>query len=108
MWYRDAGDHPVSFGFEYVCLQKLKGRLIQKFSYQGLLGRFLLGIFFALSFCPFSAVLFFGMLMSLALSSQNPIGVPLAFGFATSLPVILFSMLLVTGVKRCSYFLGRV
>jgi cytochrome c-type biogenesis protein len=99
---------PFSFGFEHVGLQDLKERMGQKFSDQGLLGSFLLGILFALSFCPFSAVLFFGMLVPLALSTQDPIGVPLAFGFATSLPVILFSVLLVTGVKRCSNFLGRV
>lgn len=99
---------PLSFGFEHAGLQELKERMSQKLSDQGLLGSFLLGILFALSFCPFSAVLFFGMLVPLALSTQDPIGVPLAFGFATGLPVILFSVLLVTGVKRCSNFLGKV
>jgi len=99
---------PLSFGFEHAGLQDLKERMSQKLSNQGLLGSFLLGILFALSFCPFSAVLFFGMLVPLALSTQDPIGVPLAFGLATGLPVILFSVLLVTGVKRCSNFLGKV
>ncbi len=99
---------PLSFGFEHAGLLDLKERMSQKLSDQGLLGSFLLGILFALSFCPFSAVLFFGMLVPLALSTQDPIGVPLAFGLATGLPVILFSVLLVTGVKRCSNFLGKV
>lgn len=99
---------PLSFGFESAGLQERKERLSQKLSDQGLLGSFFLGILFALSFCPFSAVLFFGMLVPLALSSQDPIGVPLSFGLATGLPVILFSVLLVTGVKRCSSFLGKV
>lgn len=99
---------PFSFGFEHGGLQKLKEQMSQKFSDQGLLGSFLLGILFALSFCPFSAVLYFGMLVPLALATQDPIGVPLAFGFATGLPVILFSALLFTGVKRCSNFLGKV
>ncbi|MFH0967047.1 MAG: aromatic aminobenezylarsenical efflux permease ArsG family transporter [Methanobacteriota archaeon] len=99
---------PLSFGFEHAGLHELKERISQKLSDQGLLGSFFLGILFALSFCPFSAVLFFGMLVPLALSIQDPIGVPLAFGFATGLPVILFSVLLVTGVKRCSNFLGKV
>jgi cytochrome c-type biogenesis protein len=99
---------PLSFGFEHAGLQKFNERLSQKLSDQGLLGSFFLGILFALSFCPFSAVLFFGMLVPLALSTQDPIGVPLAFGFATGLPVILFSVLLVIGVKRCSNFLGKV
>jgi len=99
---------PLSFGFEHAGLQDLKERMSQKLLDQGLLGCFFLGILFALSFCPFSAVLFFGMLVPLALSTKDPIGVPLAFGFATGLPVILFSVLLVTGVKRCSNFLGKV
>lgn len=99
---------PLTFGFEHVGLQELKGRVSQKLSDQGLLGSFFLGILFALSFCPFSAVLFFGMLVPLALSTQDPIGVPLAFGLATGLPVLLFSVLLVTGVNRCSSFFGKV
>jgi cytochrome c biogenesis protein CcdA len=99
---------PLSLGFEHAGLQELKERMSQKLSEQGLLGSFLLGILFAMSFCPFSAVLFFGMLVPLALATQDPIGVPLAFGFATGLPVILFSVVLVTGVKRCSILLGKV
>ena len=99
---------PLSFGFEHAGLQELKERLSQRLSDQGLLGSFLLGVLFALSFCPFSAVLFFGMLVPLALATKDPIGVPLAFGFATGLPVILFSLLLVTGVKRCSSILEKI
>lgn len=99
---------PLSLGLEHSGLQKFKDQMGQKLSDQGLVGSFFLGILFALSFCPFSAVLFFGMLVPLALSTQDPIGVPLAFGFATGLPVILFSVLLVTGVKRCSNVLGKV
>jgi len=33
---------------------------------------------------------------------------PLSFGLATGLPVILFSILLATGVNRCGAFLGKV
>ena len=99
---------PIFSGFEYSGLNKLKTQLSLKLSDKGLTGSFLLGILFALSFCPFSAVLFFGMLVPLALSSKDPIGVPLAFGFATALPVILFSVVLATGVKRCSTFLGQI
>ena len=99
---------PLSFGLEHAGLLELKDQWSQRLSDQGLLGSFFLGILFALSFCPFSAVLFFGMLVPLALSVQDPIGVPLAFGLATGLPVILFSVLLVTGVKRCGIVLGRV
>ncbi len=99
---------PLPFGFENTWIQDVKEQLSRRLSDQGLLGSFFLGILFALSFCPFSAVLFFGMLIPLALSTKDPVGVPLAFGLATGLPVILFSFLLVTGMNRCSSFLGRV
>lgn len=39
---------------------------------KGYLGAFLLGVVFALSFCPFSAVLFFAMLIPLALGAGDP------------------------------------
>ena len=40
---------------------------------KGYLGAFLLGVIFALSFCPFSAVLFFAMLLPLALGAGDPV-----------------------------------
>lgn len=99
---------PFSFGFEIASVHKIKQQISQRLSDLGLIGSFLLGVLFALSFCPFSAVLFFGMLIPLALAAKDPIGVPLAFGLATGLPVILFSLLLATGAKRCSRYMNSV
>lgn len=99
---------PISMKFEHEGLSNLKERLSKKFVKKGFLGSFLLGILFALSFCPFSAVLFFGMLIPLALSAQDPIGVPLVFGIATGLPVIIFAALLSTGVGRCGAMMNKV
>ena len=48
-------------------IEKLKEKLSEK----GYLGAFLLGVLFALAFCPFSAVLFFGMLIPLALKFSD-------------------------------------
>ncbi|WP_319580295.1 aromatic aminobenezylarsenical efflux permease ArsG family transporter [uncultured Methanospirillum sp.] len=99
---------PFSFALEHAGLQTLKEEIYEKLSHQGLIGSFFLGILFAISFCPFSAVLFFGMLVPLALSTRDPIGVPLSFGLATGLPVTHFSILLATEVNRCGAFLGKV
>jgi cytochrome c-type biogenesis protein len=68
---------------------------------KGYLGAFLLGVIFALSFCPFSAVLFFAMLIPLALGAGDPVIIPAVFAFATGLPVIVISCLLVQGVGKC-------
>ena len=78
---------------------RLEG-LKESLSERGYLGAFLLGAIFALSFCPFSAVLYFGMLIPLALKTNDGVLVPSAFAFATGLPVILSSILLVRGASK--------
>jgi len=69
---------------------------------KGYLGAFLLGVIFALSFCPFSAVLFFAMLIPLAIGAGDPVIIPAVFALATGIPVIVISYLLVSGVGKCS------
>ena len=55
---------------------------------------FILGILFALSFCPISAALFFGSMITLSTQSRSPVLIPTAFGVATALPVIFFALLI--------------
>lgn len=85
-------------------LDKLKEKLSEK----GYLGSFLLGVIFALAFCPFSAVLFFGMLIPLALKFSDGILIPSVFAFATGLPVILLSFVLVFSVSKLSSIMKKV
>jgi len=64
---------------------------------------FLLGCLFALAFCPFSGILYFGMLMPMTISSASGLYLPLVYAIATGLPVIIFAWLLaftVSGVGR--------
>jgi len=60
----------------------------------GIIGAGLLGIIFALSFCPISAALFFGSLIPLAMKQQSVIILPLLYGIGTALPVLVFTVLL--------------
>jgi cytochrome c-type biogenesis protein len=57
----------------------------------GMSGSFLLGALFALSFCPFSAALFFGSLLSLAVKNESQFAIPIIYGIGTGLPVLLFA-----------------
>jgi len=75
---------------------------------KGYLGAFLLGMIFAMSFCPFSAVLFFAILIPLALGAGDPVIIPAVFALATGLPVIVISYLLVRGVGKCSGIVQRI
>ena len=81
--------------------------LMEKLSEKGVTGSFLLGVLFALSFCPFSAVLFFGMLIPIALKTGDAILVPGVFGIATALPVLVVSVLLARGVGQVARLLQR-
>jgi len=60
----------------------------------GLFGALLLGIIFALSFCPVSAALFFGSLIPLSIKYSSRIMMPLVYGIGTSLPVVIFGTLI--------------
>jgi cytochrome c-type biogenesis protein len=54
----------------------------------------LLGIVFALAFCPYSGVLYFGILVPLTISSISGIYLPVIFAVATGIPVIIFAWIL--------------
>lgn len=75
---------------KFPALTKLTSKLEEK-SRSGFWGVLLLGIVFALAFCPYSGVLFFGMLIPITISSASGLYLPLVFAIATGLPVILFA-----------------
>ena len=74
----------------------------------GVIGAFLLGALFAVAFCPYSAVLFFGVLIPLALKSAGGIALPAVYAIGTGLPVLLFGILLSLGVSRVSGWFNAV
>lgn len=75
---------------KFPALTKLTSKLEEK-SRSGFWGVLLLGIVFALAFCPYSGVLFFGMLIPITISSASGLYLPFVFAIATGLPVILFA-----------------
>jgi cytochrome c-type biogenesis protein len=64
----------------------------------GFWGVLLLGIVFALAFCPYSGVLYFGMLIPMTISSAGGLYLPLVFALATGIPVIIFAWLIAFSV----------
>ena len=61
-------------------------------------GTLLLGMVFALAFCPYSGVLYFVMLIPMTVASASGLYLPVLFAIATGLPVILFAWLLAFAV----------
>lgn len=80
----------------------------EKVAKRGRLGAFLMGVVFALAFCPYTAILFFGILMPLSIESTGGITFPAVFALGTGLPVLFFAVLLSLGVSKVSTWLDKV
>ena len=74
----------------------------------GMIGGFLLGMIFALAFCPYSAVLYFGVLMPLALKSAEGIALPAIYAIGTGLPVLVFGTLIALGIAGVSSWVNAL
>ncbi len=68
----------------------------------------LLGIVFALAFCPYSGVLYFGMLIPITISSASGLYLPVVFAVATGLPVILIAWLLAFSLSSIGGFYKKL
>ena len=68
----------------------------------------LLGMVFALAFCPYSGVLFFGMLIPMTISSASGLYLPVIFATATCIPVIFFSWLIAFSLGSLGKFYNRL
>jgi cytochrome c-type biogenesis protein len=68
------------------------------------IGPVLLGILFALSFCPVSAALFFGSLIPLSIKYKSMFLLPSIYGAGTALPVFIFAALISMGAQ----YVGKI
>jgi cytochrome c-type biogenesis protein len=68
----------------------------------------LLGIVFALAFCPYAGMLYFGMLIPITISSPSGLYLPVVYAFATGLPVIIVAWLLAFSLSSLGGFYDKV
>ncbi|HNX79245.1 MAG TPA: aromatic aminobenezylarsenical efflux permease ArsG family transporter [Prolixibacteraceae bacterium] len=74
----------------------------------GYLDVILLGIVFALAFCPYSGVLYFGMLIPMTVSSASGLYLPVIFAIATGIPVIIIAWILAYAVSGLGTAYNRI
>ena len=74
-------------------MNKLSSKMEKK-SRWGYFDATLLGMVFALAFCPYSGVLYFGMLVPMTITSASGLYLPILFALATGIPVIIFAWIL--------------
>ena len=82
--------------------------LQKKLAEAGPVGVFLLGVFFALSFCPVSAGLFFGSTLGIAMQHNSKFIMPLLFGVGTALPVVGFAFVIAFSANALGNTFNRV
>jgi len=85
--------------------------LVERFSERvgkGWIGAFLMGVIFALAFCPYSGVLYFGMLIPMTLAAKEAFSTPFIFALGTGLPVLLFTYLLAFSMEKVGVWFNAI
>lgn len=71
-------------------------------------GALLLGVLFAMAFCPTSGVFYFGMLIPMSAAETGGYLLPVVFAIATGLPVIIVAWILAYSVAGLGKFYNRM
>ena len=92
------------FLLEWIAIQFGSGRLkgwAQRFGHYGTpWATMLLGLLFAMSFCPTTAALFFGSLIPLSLTYESHVLLPLCYAVGVSVPVVAIVALVLLATQR--------
>ena len=89
-------------------MNKLTSKIENKKGKKTYLDAFLLGLLFALAFCPYSGVLYFGGLIPMTIASPSGLLLPPVFAIATGLPVIIIAWLLAYSVSNVGKFYNKM
>lgn len=75
---------------------------------RGSWGAFMLGLLFALAFCPISGVFYFGMLLPMAALETGGYLYPVIFAIASGILVVLIAWIVAFGMSGIGKFYNRV
>lgn len=71
-------------------------------------GALLLGVLFAMAFCPTSGVFYFGMLIPMSATAAAGYLLPAVFAVSTSIPVLAVAWILAFSVQQIGSFYGKM
>jgi cytochrome c biogenesis protein CcdA len=86
----------------------LKEKVGDKFKDKGLLGSFLLGVLFAMAFCPYSGAMYFGMLVPMTIESEMGITLPLFFAIGAGSLVLFFTFVIAFSFEKLGLYFKRI
>ena len=75
---------------------------------KGSWGALLLGMLFAMAFCPTSAIFYFGMLIPMSVTCSGGFFMPVIFAIGTGLPVIIVAWILSYSVSSIGNFYNKI
>ena len=75
---------------------------------KGSWGALLLGVLFAMAFCPSSGIFYFGMLIPMSVTASAGWLLPVLFAIATSLPVLVVAWILAFSVEKVGEVYGKI
>lgn len=87
---------------------KLNAKIGEKRRKNNYLNAFLLGVLFALAFCPYSGVLYFGVLIPMTIAAPSGLILPVVFAVATGVPVVIIAYLLAFSMSNVSKFYNKM
>lgn len=91
----------------FPAFSKLKSQL-EANPQKGFRSHFLLGVVFALAFCSYSGVMYFGLLIPMTVQSTAGLLLPIAFALGTGFTVILFAALIAFAFQAVSCWFLRI
>jgi cytochrome c biogenesis protein CcdA len=94
--------------FHIPFISKWTSRVSEKQTKRNYWSAFIMGVSFALAFCPYGAILYFGGLIPLTLASSTGLLLPPVFALATGLPVIIIAFLLAYSVSNVGKFYNNM
>lgn len=118
-WFGEWGERLLSPVLIVVGLYFLMSRFLHRHEhcpdvtahgrrFHGLGGSLLLGVLLALSFCPESAIVYFGMLMPMSANLSGGYLLPVVFSLATAVPTVFLAWGVSCGISGTEIMRGRV
>ena len=93
--------------FNFPFFDKIKAKA-DKENTGGYVNAFMMGVAFALAFCPFSGVLYFGVLIPMTIAAPSGLLLPPVFAVATGLPVIVIAYMLAYSMANIGKFYNKM
>lgn len=79
-----------------------------RFRNKSLLGVFLLGVLFALAFCPYSGAMYFGVLIPMSIKSSAGFTLPLFYALGAGSLVMFFTFVIAYSIKSLNKYFNAV